>query len=32
LRRDHGMITAVVSSKVSFDFVYASGCWMTASA
>jgi 2-methylisocitrate lyase-like PEP mutase family enzyme len=26
------MITAVVSNKVGFDFVYASGYWMTASA
>ena len=28
----HDMITAVVSNKVGFDFVYASGYWMTASA
>lgn len=28
----HDMITAVVSNKVGFDFVYASGFWMTASA
>lgn len=28
----HDMITAVVSNKVVFDFVYASGYWMTASA
>lgn len=27
----HDMITAVVSNKVGFDFVYASGYWMTAS-
>jgi 2-methylisocitrate lyase-like PEP mutase family enzyme len=28
----HDMITAVISNKVGFDFVYASGYWMTASA
>lgn len=28
----HDMITAAVSNKVGFDFVYASGYWMTASA
>jgi len=28
----HDMITAVVSNKVGFDFIYASGYWMTASA
>jgi 2-methylisocitrate lyase-like PEP mutase family enzyme len=28
----HDMIAAVVSNKVGFDFVYASGYWMTASA
>ena len=28
----HDMITAVVANKVGFDFVYASGYWMTASA
>lgn len=28
----HDMLTAVVSNKVGFDFVYASGYWMTASA
>ena len=28
----HDMITAVVSNQVGFDFVYASGYWMTASA
>lgn len=28
----HDMITAVISNKVGFDFVYASGFWMTASA
>ncbi len=28
----HDMITAVVSNKVGFEFVYASGYWMTASA
>jgi 2-methylisocitrate lyase-like PEP mutase family enzyme len=28
----HDMIAAVVSNKVGFDFVYASGFWMTASA
>ena len=28
----HDMITAVVSNKVGFDFVYGSGFWMTASA
>ena len=28
----HDMITAVVSNKIGFDFVYASGYWMTASA
>jgi 2-methylisocitrate lyase-like PEP mutase family enzyme len=28
----HDMITAVVLNKVGFDFVYASGYWMTASA
>ena len=28
----HDMITAVVSNRVGFDFVYASGYWMTASA
>lgn len=28
----HDMITALVSNKVGFDFVYASGYWMTASA
>jgi 2-methylisocitrate lyase-like PEP mutase family enzyme len=28
----HDMITAVVSNKVGFDFVYATGFWMTASA
>ena len=28
----HDMITAVVSNKVGFDFVYATGYWMTASA
>jgi 2-methylisocitrate lyase-like PEP mutase family enzyme len=28
----HDMITAVVSNKVGFDFVYASGYWMTESA
>jgi len=28
----HDMITAVVSNKVGFDFVYASGYWTTASA
>ena len=27
----HDMVTAVVSNKVGFDFVYASGYWMTAS-
>ena len=27
----HDMITAVISNKVGFDFVYASGYWMTAS-
>ncbi|MGB3500696.1 MAG: isocitrate lyase/PEP mutase family protein [Mesorhizobium sp.] len=27
----HDMITAVVANKVGFDFVYASGYWMTAS-
>jgi 2-methylisocitrate lyase-like PEP mutase family enzyme len=27
----HDMITAVVTNKVGFDFVYASGYWMTAS-
>jgi 2-methylisocitrate lyase-like PEP mutase family enzyme len=28
----HDMIAAVVSNKIGFDFVYASGYWMTASA
>ncbi|HVY50345.1 MAG TPA: isocitrate lyase/PEP mutase family protein [Devosia sp.] len=28
----HDMITAVISNEVGFDFVYASGYWMTASA
>ena len=28
----HDMITAVISNQVGFDFVYASGYWMTASA
>jgi 2-methylisocitrate lyase-like PEP mutase family enzyme len=28
----HDMITAVISNRVGFDFVYASGYWMTASA
>ena len=28
----HDMIAAVVGNKVGFDFVYASGYWMTASA
>jgi 2-methylisocitrate lyase-like PEP mutase family enzyme len=28
----HDMIAAVISNKVGFDFVYASGFWMTASA
>ncbi|MEM5470270.1 isocitrate lyase/PEP mutase family protein [Hoeflea sp. AS60] len=28
----HDMITAAVSNKIGFDFVYASGYWMTASA
>ena len=28
----HDMIAAVISNKVGFDFVYASGYWMTASA
>ena len=28
----HDMIAAVVSNKVGFDFVYASGYWTTASA
>jgi 2-methylisocitrate lyase-like PEP mutase family enzyme len=28
----HDMITAVISNKVGFDFVYASGYWLTASA
>jgi 2-methylisocitrate lyase-like PEP mutase family enzyme len=28
----HDMLAAVVSNKVGFDFVYASGYWMTASA
>ena len=28
----HDMITAVIANKVGFDFVYASGYWMTASA
>ncbi|MCY0151121.1 hypothetical protein OEG86_01250 [Hoeflea alexandrii] len=28
----HDMITAVVSNKIGFDFVYASGYWMGASA
>ena len=28
----HDMITALVANKVGFDFVYASGYWMTASA
>jgi 2-methylisocitrate lyase-like PEP mutase family enzyme len=28
----HDMITAVVSNAIGFDFVYASGYWMTASA
>ena len=28
----HDMLTAVVSNEVGFDFVYASGYWMTASA
>lgn len=28
----HDMLTAVVSNQVGFDFVYASGYWMTASA
>ena len=28
----HDMITAVVANKVGFDFVYASGYWLTASA
>lgn len=28
----HDMITAVVANKVGFDFAYASGYWMTASA
>lgn len=28
----HDMITAVISNKIGFDFVYGSGFWMTASA
>lgn len=28
----HDMITAVIAKKIGFDFVYASGYWMTASA
>ncbi len=28
----HDMITAVISNKIGFDFVYASGYWLTASA
>lgn len=28
----HDMLTAVISNKIGFDFVYASGYWMTASA
>ena len=28
----HDMIAAVVANKVGFDFVYATGYWMTASA
>ena len=28
----HDMITAVISDKIGFDFVYASGYWLTASA
>lgn len=28
----HDMLTAVISNKVGFDFVYASGYWLTASA